>query len=126
MLFRSSVGLSGEWALAALPGERTSIEAGKQPPTLVIDSTGKKISGSTGCNQFFGTVTTGTENALKLDPSGMTLMACPDAATALENAFIKALRGTGSYRIRGATLELLAGDRVLARFERRRAATPSD
>ena len=121
-----NVGLSGEWGLSALPGERTPIEPLKQPPTLAIDGPGRKISGSTGCNRFFGTLTIGSANALTLDPSGMTRMACPDAVTALENAFLQALRATGSYRIRGATLELLAGDRVLARFERRRAATPSD
>ncbi len=120
------MGLSGDWRLTALPGPPITVDAEGAAPTLAIDGAAKRISGSTGCNQFFGTAAVGSTSELSLDPSGMTRKACPDAVTALESAFLAALRGTTSYRIRGATLELRAGDRVLARFERRRAATPSD
>jgi heat shock protein HslJ len=121
----ASVGLSGEWTLTALPDERTPIDP-KTPPTLAIDSPAKQISGSTGCNRFFGTLAGGTTSALSLSPSGTTMMACPDGVAALESAYLAALRKVDAYRIRGATLELLAGDHVLARFERPRTRTPSD
>jgi heat shock protein HslJ len=77
----------------------------------------KRISGSTGCNRFLGTYAPGEGGALKLEPSGMTVAACPDDATAQEAAFLAALRATRAYRIEGAKLELFDRDRVLARFE---------
>lgn len=122
----TSVGLSGEWRLTSLPGTRLSVETGVRPPTLSIAGAEQRISGSTGCNEFFGKAAAGKSNALSLDPSGMTRMACPDAATALESAYLAALRATTAYRIRGATLELLAGERVVARLQRRPAGAPSD
>lgn len=120
------LGLSGEWRLTALPGAGTPIAAGDKAPTLVIASAEKRISGSTGCNQFFGACVPGKDNSFSLDPSGSTQMACPGAPGALETAYLAALRGTTAYRISGATLELLAGERVLARFERRRPQAASD
>ncbi|MGE5413331.1 MAG: META domain-containing protein [Syntrophomonadaceae bacterium] len=122
----TNVGLSGEWRLTGLPGTRAAVDAGVRAPTLVITGTEKRVSGSTGCNQFFGSAAIGKANALSLDPSGMTRMACPDAATALEDAYLAALRATTAYRVEGATLELLGGERILARFERRRPDAPSD
>jgi putative lipoprotein len=121
-----SVGLSGAWVLTALPDQPAALGTGAAAPTLEIDGPSKRISGSTGCNQYFGTAVVESGSALSLDPSGMTRMACPDAVTAVEDAFLAALRATTSYGIRGVTLELRAGDRVLARFERPRAAKPSD
>jgi heat shock protein HslJ len=53
------------------------------------------------------------------------MMACPDAVMGLETAYLAALRKVNAWRIHGGTLELLAGDHVLARFERRRTQTPS-
>lgn len=122
----ASVGLAGLWRLTSLPGTRLSVETGLRPPTLSIAGAEQKISGSTGCNEFFGKATAGKSNALLLDPSGMTRMACPDAATALEDAYLAALRATTAYRIKGGTLELLAGDRVVARLQRQRTGAPSD
>ncbi len=122
----TNVGLSGEWRLTSLPGTRQSVEAGVRAPTLVIAGAEQTISGSTGCNQFFGKSAAGKANGLSLDPSGMTRMACPDAATALEDAYLAALRATTAYRIEGSTLELLAGERVVARLQRRRTGAPSD
>jgi len=122
----ASAGLSGEWRLTALPGAATAIPAGDAAPTLEIAAADKRITGATGCNQFFGTGVSGPKNALSLDPAGMTMKACPDPVSALESAYLAALRQTNSYRITGASLELLAGDRVLARFERRRTNAPSE
>ena len=121
----ADVGLSGEWALTALPDERTPIDA-QAPPTLAIDGPARQISGSTGCNQFFGRCTVGKASALSLSPSGTTMKACPEGVMGLETAYLAALRKVNAYRIHGATLELLAGDHVLARFERRRSQTPSE
>ena len=58
--------------------------------------------------------------------SGMASVSVADAATALEDAYLAALRATTAYRIRGGTLELLAGGRVVARLQRQRTGAPSD
>ena len=120
------MGFSDEWRVTSLPGIRLSVETGLRPPTLVIDGAEQKIYGSTGCNHFFGRGVAGKSNALSLDRSRMTRMACPDAVTALEDAYLSALRATTAYRIKGATLELLAGERVVARLQRQRTETRSD
>ena len=114
----TSLGLAGgEWKLIAL-GKATAVaEPDARPASLAFDGKTKRISGSTGCNRFMGTYTPGEGYGLKLDPSGMTMMACPDPATQQETAFLAALRATTAYRIEGAKLELLAKDSVLARFE---------
>lgn len=120
-------GLSGgEWRLVALPGAKARLAAAADAPTLVFDGAAKRISGSTGCNQFFGTWASGDANALSLDPAGMTMRACPDDVSAVESAFLGALRAARAYRTTGTTLELLSGDRVLARFERQKPGPPSD
>jgi putative lipoprotein len=114
----TSLGLAGHaWKLVALADASAAAAPDAAPASLVFGPTEKRISGSTGCNRLLGTYAPGEGFALKLDPSSMTLMACPDSATRQEAAFLAALRATTAYRIEGASLELLDGDRVLARFE---------
>jgi len=99
----------GENPALALPGGRAA--------GIVFEAVQKRISGSTGCNRFMGTYAPAERGALKLEPAGMTLMACPDDVSAQEKAFLDALRATTGYRIDGGRLDLTAGDRVLAVFE---------
>ncbi len=99
----------GEKPALALPGGRAA--------GIVFEAVQKRISGSTGCNRFMGTYAPAERGALKLEPAGMTLMACPDDVSAQEKAFLDALRATTGYRIDGGRLDLTAGDRVLAVFE---------
>jgi putative lipoprotein len=114
----TSVGLSGtNWRLVTLGEVPAAALPEAQQASLLFDGRRKRISGSTGCNRFMGTYAPGEGSGLKLEPSGMTMMACPEDVTKQEKAFLDALRATTGYRIAGAKLELLAGDRVLARFE---------
>ena len=114
----TSVGLAGsQWKLVTL-GETPALGAPEgQKASLVFEGRERRISGSTGCNRFMGTYTPGEGYGLTLEPNGMTMMACPDPAMQQETAFLAALKATKSYRIEGATLELLDQDRVVARFE---------
>jgi putative lipoprotein len=113
----TSVGLAGTtWRLVAL-GETPAVDLpAERQATLAFDARQKRISGSTGCNRYMGTYAPGDGAGLRLEPSGMTMMSCPDDVTAQEKAFLDALRATTAYRITGATLELLDGNRVLAKF----------
>ncbi len=106
-----------EWRLAVPGGEAGPHSAAAGGPTLTFDLRGKRISGSTGCNRFFGSYSTGADATIRLDPSGSTMMACSEELTRAEKAFLEALRATTGYRIEGSSLELLAGDRVVARLE---------
>lgn len=106
-----------EWKLVALGQTPAAAEPDARPATLAFEGANRRISGSTGCNRFMGTFAPGEGSALKLDPNGMTLMACPDRAMQQESAFLAALRSTTGYRVEGAKLELLDGERVVARFE---------
>jgi putative lipoprotein len=102
------------WKLTAL-GDTPAPAGGAA--SIAFDSEKGRISGSTGCNQFFGTYETGDGSALKLTPVGQTLMACIGEGDAQEKAFLDALRATASYRVSGKSLELLDAEaRVLARF----------
>jgi putative lipoprotein len=106
--------------LSATPWKLTALGDAPAPhggANIVFDPEKGRISGSTGCNQFFGTYETGGGSALKLTPVGQTLMACIGEADAQEKAFLDALRATASYRVSGKAFELLDAEaRVLARF----------
>ena len=105
------------WKLEAVGGVPAVAAPSAAAAELAFDRATRRITGSTGCNRFFGTFDAGEGSALKLSPAGMTLMACAGETAAQEKAFLDALRATASYRISGKTFELLDGEgRVLARF----------
>ena len=105
------------WKLVALGETPAVTPPDGAPASLAFEPAQRKIAGSTGCNRFMGSYTAGDGTAVKIDPNGMTLMACADAAMRQETAFLAALRAATSYRLGGGKLELLDDDRVVARFE---------
>ncbi|HEV7284287.1 MAG TPA: META domain-containing protein, partial [Kaistia sp.] len=79
---------------------------------------GGKISGSGGCNRYFGTVTV-ESGKIKVGPLGATQMACVPAQMDQERKFLDALSNTRGYRIEGSKLTLLdANGKTLARLVR--------
>ena len=114
------------WKVAAIGDTAAVAATGSSAAEISFDRLQNRIAGSTGCNRFFGTYDAGEGSALKLSPSGMTLMACSGDTASQETAFLDALRATASYRISGRTLELLdGGGRVLARFASAGGPTPA-
>jgi heat shock protein HslJ len=93
----TATGLSGtSWTLAS-----TTV-AGKEVPavgtaTLAFDADGKRLSGTTGCNQFGGTYQqSDSDLTIALGPT--TLVACIDAAaTAQEQAILSRLPKVAAY-----------------------------
>lgn len=76
-----------------------------------------KISGSSGCNTYFGSYTVDGE-ALTISGVGSTMMACGPVATALETAFLASLKATETFSVSGDTLELrTAGGKVGLKFK---------
>ncbi len=57
-----------------IEGKSVKAVAGKAKPTLVVK--GKKMSGSGGCNAYFGEVEAGDDGSFKAGGIGATEMAC--------------------------------------------------
>jgi heat shock protein HslJ len=73
-------------------------------PTLGIE--GDRASGTTGCNQWTGTVSWSTRGAMRFGPIATTKMACSPALMAQERAFLDALKRTTRAERRGMELSL--------------------
>ncbi len=61
-----------------------------------------RVTGSGGCNRFFGAVKLSGETLL-VEPLGTTRMACPDTIMNQEHRFLKALESVRRYRVDDAT-----------------------
>jgi putative lipoprotein len=103
------------WTLIDIGGQPAVVGSDQKPAYLLLQTDGKKLAGSSGCNQVFGTYTL-DGSRLRLNPAGLSMMMCPDTLMKQEKAFVAALKATTGYRIVGDRLELRDGDRVLARF----------
>jgi heat shock protein HslJ len=91
----STAELAGsEWILASLDLHKP-LPAGPQV-TLVF--TGGRISGSSGCNRYFASVSDGDmPGDLALSRLGSTRMACPSADMELENSYLSALGSVTTF-----------------------------
>jgi len=105
-----------DWNLIQLDGAPVVAGPGAKRANLVLSEDGKKLAGSGGCNQMFGTYEL-EKDVLRFKPMGMTMMACLDPVMKQEQALVEALKATSSYRIVDEVLELRDGDRVLARLD---------
>ena len=76
-----------------------------RPATLQFE--GGRLSGTTGCNRFFGAYTL-DEDALTLQPGGSTLMACfPEALAQQEDTLLGQFSQVTGYRLDADQLTLL-------------------
>jgi heat shock protein HslJ len=103
------------WKLVELGGLRVEPSEGGRDPHLVLDPDGHRLSGSGGCNRLLGRCELDGDR-LAFGAVATTMMACPEPLMSRERAFIEALEATTAFRIEGETLELLAGDEVVARL----------
>lgn len=98
------VEITGSLSLADLADAQwvlTELQAGKPVPagvktTLRLD--GDRISGSTGCNQYFSSVLPGDRpGEVAISGTGSTRMACPAALMKFETAYLDALARVSRY-----------------------------
>ena len=95
----------GRLSLATLEGTEwvlrswTSYEAMRpDEPEVTARFEGERISGSTGCNRYFGRVTAGRQPGdVSITPLGGTRMACQDPAFSTEARFTRQLGGLRKY-----------------------------
>ncbi len=103
-----------DWTLAELNGTAAIPGEGKSAH-LKLHKKGN-LTGSTGCNNLTGTYIA-EQGALQITPGAMTLKVCTPPVAAQEQAFLSALKATTKYKIDGGTLEILNGEKVLAKFQ---------
>jgi heat shock protein HslJ len=111
------------WLLVEVGGEQVPPGDGDRAPHLTLDLEDSRVAGSGGCNRLMGSFELDGE-ALRFGPVATTMMHCGDEVMVLERAFLDALEATRAYGVVGSTLELLDGERVLARLEPAVSAVP--
>lgn len=89
-----------EWALEELGRDRPVPDGVKI--SLLFD--GDKVTGTGGCNRYFGTVTSLGPGDLSFGGMGTTMMACPEPAMETEQRYLKTLAGASSYSFLGGRL----------------------
>jgi putative lipoprotein len=104
-LFGADDPLSGtDWVLTSLNGEPP---LSKAQPTITFKS--NEVNGSTGCNQYFGSYETSSNN-LEISDLGWTEMAClsPEGVMVQEQQYMKTLQEINQYQINGDQLTLIS------------------
>jgi putative lipoprotein len=92
---------TGAFRVVALDGAPVNVA---QDVTIVLDQ--GRVTGSAGCNRYFGTVAAQAPLFLAL---GTTRMACDPALMALEDRFLAALARVDALDMDKETLTLLVG-----------------
>ena len=95
--------LQGEWNLQTLRGvaPATSIHL----PTLEIDLKENRITGNSGCNNYFASIESCSPTTLSFLPIGATRILC--LSENIESDYFQALEEVTTYKIQANTLLLL-------------------
>ncbi|MFC1953226.1 DUF4382 domain-containing protein [Chloroflexota bacterium] len=81
--------------------------------TALFDSASRKVTGSAGCNNYFGEYEL-IQNELTIKTSiGSTRMACPEPVMGQETEYLEILQNIESYEINGNQLRTMSGNKVL-------------
>jgi heat shock protein HslJ len=101
-----------DWQLRQYLGDSGEMLAILPETTVAARFSNGRVDGSTGCNHFFGTYTSGEDNRLALSPGiGSTQMACPPAIARQEQRYLALLPLMASWQRHDDTLWLLNRDR---------------
>ena len=100
---------ANEWQLKEMTTSEGKVALSERVPTILLTDT-NTMYGFAGCNRFFGKYTT-EGNTIKLEPGGMTMMACPDLK--FEDLFVKALAAMTSYSIENRELTFTDKDKKM-------------
>lgn len=93
-----------KWKLTSVvTGGSASFQAGFEKVWLTLN--GERVTGSTGCNEFQGTVARAT-GKVTFGELATTRRACAGEAATVESLVLKGLKGELTYQIDGSTLQL--------------------
>ncbi len=104
------------WRLVELDGRPALPSNGPRDAGITFVSRQGIIGANTGINSMGGEYTLDGKH-LAITPGMMTMMAGPEPLMQQEQAFVAALGRITSYRINDRSLELLAGEDVVMKFE---------
>lgn len=94
-----------EWVLTKVTEGNRTLE----PMSPVLASANfaadGKVTGSTGCNRYFGNYTR-SESGLTMSPLGATQMMCMEDAMEIEHAFTSAMENVADWKVIDTTLSL--------------------
>jgi putative lipoprotein len=113
------------WKLVDLNGNPPAQPMGNIVGDLLLSESEDRYSGSTGCNRFNGAFEL-SGDSLRFKTGAMTMMACPEPLMKQEQTLTTALQSVTTYRVSGTTLELLAGEKVIAKFKAQKPTQPSN
>ena len=98
--------LNREWVLESLGVVGSEESTGATVKiTLEFDEDGR-LHGSAGCNRYFGTFNSKSQNLLTAEPIGTTRMMCQGEIMVWENRYLKALQDVSSYKTESNRLTL--------------------
>ena len=104
------------WKLVELNGKPVGfLDDWNREPHVRFQSADKRVSGTSGCNSFFGSYALEGENQVVFSALGATKMACPEMW--VEQELFQVLDGTVDYAVKGNKLTFSNNTQVLARFE---------
>jgi len=109
------------WRLTDLRGLDPGVLRDATRPVTARFEAGR-ISGFSGCNQFFGKYSFDRDRVV-IGPLAGSMMACEEPSTALETAVHAALGGTFRYVLAGRRLTLLSGTEPVMTFQAQPAPT---
>lgn len=100
--------LNGDYKVTLLDNQSIT----SQEITLTFDDANKRVSGFSGCNNFFGTYNLDNES-LTFSNLASTKKFCQEEANALEQNYLKALEKTTNFKVANNTISLLNNDTVV-------------
>ena len=103
------------WLLLEAKGVAVKVPADARHPFLLFHATEKRITGYSGCNEFFGSYEL-KGGSLTFGPLGMTRRFCDGDAGNAESVFLQVLGETRTWKIEKGQMLLLDNSTVLARF----------
>ncbi|MCU7959169.1 MAG: META domain-containing protein [gamma proteobacterium symbiont of Bathyaustriella thionipta] len=107
--------LDTDWRLLAVGDYSLKPADTRSEAHLMMSAEGNKVSGSDGCNRFFG-AWYGENEQLGFGAMGATRMACEQGLD-IAHDYMQALQKVNRYEISGQQLDLFQGDQHLLRFQ---------
>ena len=103
-----------QWNLIQINGKTVD----KSGANIRFDAKNSRISGSNGCNRYFGTYSA-SGNKLSLNAAGSTKMACPPEESALEQDFTEILQQRDfTFDVADQTLNIYRDGKIILMFGR--------
>ena len=91
---KTDVALSGNYTISTLEEKSVALNL-----SIQFDSETKKVSGFSGCNQFFGNYNVEGNN-ISFSPLGSTKMFCQEEKNAIETKLMASLSNVNMFEIR--------------------------